>query len=420
MPPNRHAVLSASSSHRWLHCNPSARLELEFEDRETEAASEGTAAHALAEHKLRKALKMRSSRPVSKYDSDEMEMYTDGYLEFVLEAIEEARQDCPDPKVLIEQRLDFSCYVPDGFGTGDCLIVADKLLHIIDLKYGQGVLVNAEENPQMMLYALGALRIFDCLYDIETVSMTIYQPRRENVSTWVISVAELRDWAEKTLKPKAELAFKGEGEYCPGNWCQFCKAAVKCRARADAKLQLAKYEFAQPPLLSDAEIGDILGKLDDLTKWANELMVYAQDAAVNHGKQWPGYKLVESRTNRKYTDEDAVVAAARAAGYTDIFKKSLIPITEMEKKWLRLESYGPKFVENIVQATARDILAEAMLRLNAAGYRIVMHVHDEAVIEAPPDTSLENICSVMGQTPTWASGLLLRADGYVCDFYKKD
>lgn len=331
MPPNRHAVLSASSSHRWLHCNPSARLELEFEDRETEAAAEGTAAHALAEHKLRKALKMRSTRPVSKYDSDEMEMYTDGYLEFVLEAIEEARQDCPDPKVLIEQRLDFSCYVPDGFGTGDCLIVADKLLHIIDLKYGQGVLVNAEENPQMMLYALGALRIFDCLYDIETVSMTIYQPRRENVSTWVISIAELRDWAEKTLKPKAELAFKGEGEYCPGSWCQFCKAAVKCRARADAKLQLAKYEFAQPPLLSDAEIGDILGKLDDLTKWANELMAYAQEAAVNHGKQWPGYKLVESRTNRKYTDEDAVVAAARAAGYTDIFKKSLIPITEMEK-----------------------------------------------------------------------------------------
>lgn len=187
MPPNRHAVLSASSSHRWLHCNPSARLEQEFEDRETEAAAEGTAAHALAEHKLRKALKMRSRKPVSKYDSDEMDAYTDGYVEFVLEALEEARQDCPDPKVFIEQRLDFSCYVPDGFGTGDCLIVVDKLLHIIDLKYGQGVLVDATENPQMMLYALGALRIFDYLYDIESVSMTIYQPRRENVSTWVDS-----------------------------------------------------------------------------------------------------------------------------------------------------------------------------------------------------------------------------------------
>lgn len=331
MPPSKHAVLSASSSHRWLHCNPSARLEQEFEDRETEAAAEGTAAHALAEHKLRKARKMRSRKPVSKYDSDEMDAYTDGYVEFVLEALEEARPLCSDPKVLIEQRLDFSCYVPDGFGTGDCLIVADKLLHIIDLKYGQGVLVDATENPQMMLYALGALRIFDCLYDIESVSMTIYQPRRENVSTWTIPVTELNDWAERTLKPKAELAYKGEGEYCPGAWCQFCKAAVKCRARADAKLQLAKYEFAQPPLLSDAEIGDILAKLDDLTKWANELMAYAQDAAVNHEKEWPGYKLVESRTNRKYTDEDAVIEAAHAAGYTDIFKKSLISITEMEK-----------------------------------------------------------------------------------------
>lgn len=331
MPSNRHAVLSASSSHRWLHCNPSARLEQEFEDRETEAAAEGTAAHALAEHKLRKALKMCSRKPVSKYDSDEMDAYTNGYVEFVLEALEEARQLCSDPKVLIEQRLDFSCYVPDGFGTGDCLIVADKLLHIIDLKYGQGVLVDATENPQMMLYALGALRIFDCLYDIESVSMTIYQPRRENVSTWTIPVQELDDWAERTLKPKAELAYKGEGEHCPGAWCQFCKAAVKCRARAEAKLQLAKYEFAQPPLLSDAEIGDILGKLDDLTKWANEIIAYAQDAAVNHGKEWPGYKLVESRTNRKYTDEDAVIKAAHAAGYTDIFKKSLISITEMEK-----------------------------------------------------------------------------------------
>ena len=331
MPPGKHAVLSASSSHRWLNCNPSARLEQEFEDHETEAAEEGTAAHALAEHKLRKSLKMRSRKPVSKYNSDEMDTYTDGYVEFVLEALEEAKQLCSDPKVLIEQKLDFSCYVPDGFGTGDCLIVADRLLHIIDLKYGQGVLVDAVENPQMMLYALGALRLFDCLYNITEVSMTIYQPRRENVSTWTIGVEKLNDWAEQTLKPKAELAFKGEGEYSPGAWCQFCKAAVKCRARAEAKLQLAKYEFAKPPLLTDAEIGDILGKLDDLTKWANEIIAYAQEAAVSHGKQWPGYKLVESRTNRKYTDEDAVIEAARSAGYTDIFKKSLIPITEMEK-----------------------------------------------------------------------------------------
>lgn len=260
-----------------------------------------------------------------------MDAYTDGYVEFVLEQLNEAKQNCFDPLVLIEQKLDFSCYVPDGFGTGDCLIMADKLLHIIDFKYGQGILVEAEQNPQMMLYALGALRLFDSLYDIESVSMTIYQPRRENVSTWTISVSDLMNWAENTLKPKAELAYKGEGEYAPGSWCQFCKAAVKCRARAEEKLQLAKYEFAPPPLLSDEEIEEILGKLDDLTKWANEIAAYAQDAAVNHGKVWQGFKLVESRTNRKYTDETAVIEAANAAGYTDIFKKSLISITEMER-----------------------------------------------------------------------------------------
>ena len=331
MPPKSHAILSASSSHRWLNCNPSARLEQEFEDQETEAASEGTAAHALCEHKLRKALKLRSKKPVSQYDCDEMDDYTDGYVQFVLEQLAQAKLTCPDPQVLIEQRLDFSCYVPDGFGTGDCLIIASPRLHVIDFKYGLGVLVDAYQNPQMMLYALGALRIFDCLYNITEVSMSIYQPRRENVSTWTISVDELMDWAENTLRPKADLAYKGEGEYSPGSWCQFCKAAVKCRARAEAKLDLARFEFAQPPLLSDAEIEEILGKLDDLTKWANEIMAYAQDAAINHGKEWAGYKLVESRTNRKYTDEDAVARAAASAGYRDIYKKMLISITEMEK-----------------------------------------------------------------------------------------
>ena len=331
MPPKSHAILSASSSHRWLNCNPSARLEQEFEDQETEAAAEGTAAHALCEHKLRKALKLRSKKPVSQYDCDEMDDYTDGYVQFVLEQLDQAKLTCPDPQVLIEQRLDFSCYVPDGFGTGDCLIITSPRLHVIDFKYGLGVLVDAYQNPQMMLYALGALRIFDCLYDITEVSMSIYQPRRENVSTWTISVDELMDWAENTLRPKADLAYKGEGEYSPGSWCQFCKAAVKCRARAEAKLDLARFEFAQPPLLSDAEIEEILGKLDDLTKWANEIMAYAQDAAINHGKEWAGYKLVESRTNRKYTDEDAVARAAASAGYRDIYKKTLISITEMEK-----------------------------------------------------------------------------------------
>lgn len=331
MAKNKHAVLSASSAHRWLNCTPSARLELEFTDRETDAAAEGTAAHALAEHKLRRALKQRSKRPVSQYNCDEMEEYTDDYVSFALETLAEIKTSCCDPIVLIEQRLDFSKYVPSGFGTGDCVIVADKTLHIIDLKYGQGILVEAENNPQMMLYALGALDLYDGLYDIERVSMTIFQPRRENVSTWTISAEQLKHWAEHTLIPKAQAAFEGGGEYCPGMWCTFCKAKVQCRARAEEKLQLAQYEFAPPPLLSDAEIEDILEKLDDLTKWANEIAAYAQDAALNHGKEWRGFKVVEGRSNRKYTDEAAVAEAANAAGYQDIYKRSLIPITEMEK-----------------------------------------------------------------------------------------
>lgn len=332
MPPSKHAILSASSSHRWLNCSPSARLEQEFEDRETEAAAEGTAAHALCEHKLRRALKLQSRRkPISRYDCDEMDMHTDNYVQFVLETLSEARQHCPDPLINIEQRLDFSCYVPDGFGTGDCIIISDKTMHVIDFKYGQGVLVDAEQNPQMMLYALGALRLFDSLYDIEDVAMTIYQPRRENISTWTISVADLKTWAEEELIPRAKLAFEGKGDFMPGPWCTFCKASVKCRARAEEKLRLAQYEFARPPLLTDAEIEDILGKLDDLTRWAEEIKAYAQDAALNHGKQWHGYKVVEGRSVRKYTNEDAVVEAANTAGYYDIFRKTLLPITEMEK-----------------------------------------------------------------------------------------
>lgn len=328
---SRHAVLSASASHRWLHCLPSARLELEFENIGSEAAKEGTAAHELCEHKLKRALHMRSKRPVSDYDSDEMEDCTDAYTDYVMEQVEIARQSCKDPIVLIEQHLDFSCYVPDGFGTGDCIIISDDRLHIIDFKYGMGVLVEAEENPQMKLYALGALQIYDALYDINEVSMTIFQPRRENVSTWTIPVTELKEWAEEELRPKAEMAFEGQGEYVPGEWCTFCRAAVRCRARAEEKLKLAQTEFRMPPLLTDTEIEEILSVLPDLTKWANEITAYATDAAVNHGKEWQGFKVVEGRSVRKYRDEKKVAEAAKAAGYKDIWRKSLITLTDMEK-----------------------------------------------------------------------------------------
>ena len=327
----QHALLSASGAHRWMNCTPSARLEREFADNSGESAAEGTAAHALAEHKLRRALKMRSRKPVSKYDSDEMDICTDSYVEFVLEAIAGARLTCLDPTVLIEQRLDFTRFVPEGFGTGDCLIIGDGSLHVIDFKYGQGVLVEAEDNPQMKLYALSALELFDGIYDISAVSMTIFQPRRENVSTHKLYKESLYQWAEELLKPAAELAFKGKGEYRCGEWCQFCRAAVKCRARAEEKLSLARFEFRLPPLLTDRDIEEILGRLDDLTSWANDINAYALEAAVSHGKEWSGFKLVEGRSNRRYTDENTVSEAAKAAGYHDIYRHSLITLTEMEK-----------------------------------------------------------------------------------------
>ena len=208
--PSKHTLLSPSSSHRWLNCTPSPRLEEQFPNNDTTAAAEGTAAHALCEHKLKKALKMRSKRPVSEYDSDEMELCSDGYVEYVLEKLTEAKKLCSDPLVLIEQHLDFSKYVTDGFGTGDCLIIADDTIHIIDFKYGQGVVVDATDNPQMKLYALGALEMYAGIYDIKQIALTIYQPRRNHISEWEISVDDLLEWAYTELKVKAELAYNGE------------------------------------------------------------------------------------------------------------------------------------------------------------------------------------------------------------------
>ncbi len=328
---SNHAFLSPSSSHRWLNCTPSASLESEFENKTSQAAEEGTAAHVWCEHKLKKALHRRNKRPVSSYDSDEMQEHTDAYVDFVLEQLDIAKQNCKDPLVLIEQHVDFSEYVPDGYGTADCVIVSDDKLHIIDFKYGMGVLVDATDNPQMKCYALGALAIYDSLYDIEEVSMSIFQPRMENVSTWTISVDELKFWAEEVLKPTAEMAMNGEGEYCPGEWCTFCRAAVKCRARAEEKLKLAQEDFKLPPLLTDSEIEEILTVIPDLTKWANEIMAYATESAVSHGKQWNGFKVVEGRSVRKYKDENEVAKAAKEAGYKDIYRQSLITLTEMQK-----------------------------------------------------------------------------------------
>lgn len=330
MPPQKHALLSASSAHRWLHCPPSAKLTAGVTEAPSEAALQGTAAHALAEHKLRRALKQQSKRPVSEYEDDEMDTYTNDYVSYVLEQYEQAKQATPGAVIYIEQHLDFSHVVPGGFGTGDCLVVADGALHVIDLKYGLGVLVEAEWNPQMMLYAIGALALFDALYDIEQVALTVFQPRRENVSTWTISVTELNKWAEHTLKPAAELAANGEGEFCAGTWCQFCRIASTCRARAEAILELAKFEFAPPAELSADEVADVLAQIPGLTRWASDVQDYALSQALS-GERYEGFKLVAGRSIRKYTDETAVAEAAKAAGYRDIYKRSLLTITAMEK-----------------------------------------------------------------------------------------
>ena len=328
--PNEHAILSASSSHRWLECTPSARLEQEFNEYETVASKEGTAAHALAEHKLKRKLKMRSERPISEFNDEDMELYTDDYSDYVFEQYTKAKRYDENAQIFIEQKLDFSCYVPDGFGTGDAVIISKGKLQIIDLKYGMGVLVNAENNSQMMLYALGALKKFGKEYDIKKIKMVIFQPRRENVSVWETTVTQLKNWAEKKLRPRAEMAFKGTGNYLPGSHCQFCKAAIKCRARAEENLKIAQQEFKMPPLLSDAEIEAILTKVPELKKWVEAIWDYATEQALK-GKQWNGFKVVQGKSVRKYSNEEKVVDACNNAGYKDIYVKKLITITEMEK-----------------------------------------------------------------------------------------
>lgn len=290
-------------------------------------------AHAIAEWKLRCALHDAPTvKPVSDWIDTEMEALTDDYVAFIQERLRDVRATCADPKVLIEQRLDFSHVVPGGFGTGDCVIIAEPLLQIIDLKYGQGVLVKAERNPQLMLYALGALNAFGSLYDIDEVAVTIYQPRRSNVSTWRVPVAELEAWAEQVVKPRAVLAASGDGDFASGEWCRFCKLNPTCRTRAEANLALAKHEFAPPAELDDDEIAAVLAQLPQLKAWAADVEAYALSLAVNQGKRWSGFKLVEGRSIRKYTDEAAVAQKAEAAGVTDIYERRLKTITALEKQ----------------------------------------------------------------------------------------
>lgn len=326
-----HARFSPSAADRRLHCTPSLVLEEQFEDEQSVYAAEGSAGHALAEHLIKRYLKQRTERPVSDYYTEELLEAVNDYVEFVTGEIEQARLECRDPVFAVEQRIDASEYVEGCFGTADMVMITDKVVHIIDLKLGKGVPVYAEENPQLMIYGLGVLSMAEMLYDPKIVRLTIYQPRIGNSSTWDIAPEELKKWGIEVLRPRGAMALMGVGEYAAGSWCRFCKARNKCRARAEEFLSLAKMEFSQPSLLTDEEISEVLKKADDLSKWAAEVYAYAQDEAIIHGKEWPGYKVVEGRSNRKYSSDEEVAAAAEAAGYKDIYKKSLIGIGEMER-----------------------------------------------------------------------------------------
>ena len=327
----KHAVLSASSSERWLNCPPSARLCEAYEDKGSDYAAEGTDAHALCEFRLKQALGIPADDPIENLSwyNEEMEDCAAGYAAYVSELLETAKQTCADPVVMIEQRVDFSRWVKEGFGTADCIVIADGVLNICDYKNGQGCLVLADRNPQMMLYALGALEIFDGIYDIDTVRMTIYQPRKSNISVYEMDKADLYEWANSELTQKAQLAYEGQGSFSCGEWCRFCKAKAECRERAEANLALARYEFQTPALLADEEIADILGKVDALTAWASDVKEYALQQAIS-GTAFPGWKLVEGRSNHKYTSEAAVAAAVEGAGFNP-YEKKLLGITAMQK-----------------------------------------------------------------------------------------
>jgi hypothetical protein len=328
----KHAYLSASASHRWLLCPPSAKLCAEEPDYGSEYAMQGTCAHELAQYLLEQALGRPCEDPtenLSYYDG-EMQEAAEGYRDFVLEQLEEIKKTCKDPLICVEQTLDFSKWVEHGFGTGDCVIVADGLLQIIDLKYGLGVLVHAKENSQLMCYALGALDTFGDLYEIKRVKLSIYQPRRDNVDSWELGTEELLRWAEDVLRPAAKLAYEGNGDFFAGDHCVFCKVKASCRKRAEYAAEITKEKLKEPVKLSPEEIAAILPRVDTLLSWAEDVKNYALRQALK-GVSFPGWKLAEGRSVRKFRDENTVAKIVTAAGY-EPYEKKLLGITAMTKQ----------------------------------------------------------------------------------------
>lgn len=338
MPANGHALLSASSAHRWLECPISVRMTADLPDTAGEAAAEGTLAHSIVEERLDSIIANGKwpKKASAKLRMDElyrpvMEEHADTMVGYVMDIFDGLNDGIHDPILMSEQRLDFSRWVPDGYGTGDALVIADGVIHVIDYKYGKGVPVYAEGNPQLRLYALGAYEAYDALYDIREVHTHIVQPRLESQTTEVLTAEELLKWADEYVAPRAQMAMAGDGEPNPGEWCRFCRARATCRARAEQQLALARYEFKSPLVLTPEEIGDILGRVDELSKWAKSVKDYALQSAVANGESFPGWKLVRGRANRKLTDEAEVAAILTEHGFPPEQIYSLKGLTDLEE-----------------------------------------------------------------------------------------
>ena len=344
--PGKHAILSASAAHRWIHCTPSARLTEDIEDTSSDFAREGTLAHELAELELNYQLKNINKR---KYTTElkkiqahelyyaDMPDYVAVYTGYVFEKLAEAKTRSSDALVFLEQKLDFSKWVPEGYGTGDTVIISDGVIEIVDLKYGKGVEVSADDNPQMMLYGLGAWYEYEAFYDLQMVKMTIVQPRLDAISTFETGVETLLDWTVKTLMPAAEKAWNGEGELIAGDHCKFCKVKATCRARAKYNIEFLDKnkeadELKSPHLLAPSEVSQILAMAMEVKNWLKDVEENALVKALE-GVKFPGYKLVEGRSNRTYGDEKEVAATLKLEDYTEeqIYNIKLKGITDMEK-----------------------------------------------------------------------------------------
>ena len=335
-----HAILSPSSANRWLHCPPSALLNAQAGSTDTKYTREGTLAHAAAElaaHKQflpglgpKKFTAEMAKLKADEYWNDEMITHVQTYLD----ALNEIYSAFPvKPHVVLEQKVDFHEYVPDGYGTADCIMLCGDILQVVDFKYGQGVEVSADHNPQMMLYARGALLDYGTLYDIDLVRMTIVQPRiKHEPDTWETTAGELLLWAEETVKPAADLAAKGEGEFASGEWCRFCAIRGSCRKRAEDNLALSDLGGRLPPQLSDDEVGHALTVGRQLKAWLSDLEQYALGACLD-GRAIPGFKAVAGRSLRAWTDQEAAFTAARAAGIPDemLWDRSPISLAQLEK-----------------------------------------------------------------------------------------